>query len=379
MTRGALAPRRHHRRRHRRQYRHRAGHRRQCAGLQDRDRHPRHPEPGKEGRAAPAGRRADRSAGGAVQEPQQLCEAVGPAGRAAGEDRNATARSGPTSSTMSPTARPISKAPGRKSGTRPAARSMASSAPSAPAARWAACRHGAEGAQSAMCRSPRPIRWARRSIAGSRPANWKAMAAPSPKASARAASPPTWKARRSTTPIEIPDEEALPIVFDLLEHEGLCMGGSTGINVAGAIRMAREMGPGHTIVTMLCDYGNRYQTKLFNPEFLREKGLPVPPWLVEQRAPIAVPFRHEHPGFHRMAGRASGRCAGGGCLLVHARRQARSARRIRSRAYSRRGVLRHRRHQRQDHRPAAHAAAAGRIRRGRGRAGHRRWRHGGGL
>jgi cysteine synthase A len=89
---------------------------------------------------------------------------------------------------------------------------------------------------------------------------------------------------------EIPDDEALPIVFDLLEHEGLCMGGSTGINVAGAIRMAKDMGPGHTIVTLLCDYGNRYQSKLFNPVFLREKGLPVPSWLVEQRAPISVPF-----------------------------------------------------------------------------------------
>jgi cysteine synthase len=77
----------------------------------------------------------------------------------------------------------------------------------------------------------------------------------------------------------IPDAEALPIVFDLLEHEGLCMGGSTGINVAGAIRMARDMGPGHTIVTILCDYGTRYQSKLFNPAFLREKGLPVPQWL----------------------------------------------------------------------------------------------------
>ena len=89
---------------------------------------------------------------------------------------------------------------------------------------------------------------------------------------------------------EISDEEALPIVFDLLEHEGLCMGGSTGINIAGAIRMAKDMGPGHTIVTVLCDYGNRYQSKLFNPAFLREKGLPVPPWLGEQRAPVTVPY-----------------------------------------------------------------------------------------
>jgi len=77
----------------------------------------------------------------------------------------------------------------------------------------------------------------------------------------------------------IPDSEALPVVFDLLAEEGLCLGGSSGVNVAGAIRMAREMGPGHTIVTILCDYGTRYQSKLFNPEFLRAKGLPVPPWL----------------------------------------------------------------------------------------------------
>ena len=77
----------------------------------------------------------------------------------------------------------------------------------------------------------------------------------------------------------IADAEALPVVFDLLEHEGLCLGGSSGINVAGAIRMAREMGPGHTIVTVLCDYGTRYQSKLFNPAFLRDRGLPVPGWL----------------------------------------------------------------------------------------------------
>lgn len=90
---------------------------------------------------------------------------------------------------------------------------------------------------------------------------------------------------------QVPDEEALPIIFDLLQHEGLCMGGSTGINVAGAIRMARDMGPGHTIVTILCDYGNRYQSKLFNPAFLREKGLPTPPWLAEPGAANAVPFQ----------------------------------------------------------------------------------------
>jgi cysteine synthase len=89
---------------------------------------------------------------------------------------------------------------------------------------------------------------------------------------------------------QIPDEEALPIIFDLLENEGLCMGGSTGINIAGAIRMAKQMGPGHTIVTVLCDYGNRYQSKLFNPQFLREKGLPVPHWLAERSDPVDVPY-----------------------------------------------------------------------------------------
>ncbi|MDQ0316333.1 cysteine synthase A [Amorphus orientalis] len=88
---------------------------------------------------------------------------------------------------------------------------------------------------------------------------------------------------------QIPDSEAVPIVFDLLEHEGLCLGGSSGINIAGAIRMARELGPGHTIVTILCDYGNRYASRLFNPEFLRSKDLPVPEWL-ERTPQIDIPF-----------------------------------------------------------------------------------------
>jgi cysteine synthase A len=86
---------------------------------------------------------------------------------------------------------------------------------------------------------------------------------------------------------KIPDAEALPIVFDLLADEGLCLGGSSGINITGAMRMAADMGPGHTIVTILCDYGTRYQAKLFNPEFLREKGLPVPAWL--DKAPRDIP------------------------------------------------------------------------------------------
>jgi cysteine synthase len=88
---------------------------------------------------------------------------------------------------------------------------------------------------------------------------------------------------------QISDEEAVAIIFDLLEHEGLCLGGSSGINVAGAIRLAREMGAGHLIVTVLADYGTRYQSRLFNPEFLRSKKLPVPPWL-ERHPNIKVPF-----------------------------------------------------------------------------------------
>jgi cysteine synthase A len=78
---------------------------------------------------------------------------------------------------------------------------------------------------------------------------------------------------------QVPDEEMLPVLFRLLREEGLCLGGSSGINVAGAIQLARQLGPGHTIVTVLCDFGQRYMSKLYNPEFLRSKGLPVPDWL----------------------------------------------------------------------------------------------------
>jgi cysteine synthase A len=87
----------------------------------------------------------------------------------------------------------------------------------------------------------------------------------------------------------IPDEEAVPLIYELLEHEGLCLGGSTGINVAGAIRLGRQLGPGHTIVTVLADSGTRSQSKLFNPEFMRSKNLPLPQWL-ERRSKIDIPF-----------------------------------------------------------------------------------------
>ena len=90
-------------------------------------------------------------------------------------------------------------------------------------------------------------------------------------------------------PYLIPDSEAVPIIFDLLEHEGLCLGGSSGINVAGAVRLAKDLSPGHTIVTVLADFGTRYQSKLFDPAFLREKKLPVPDWL-ERPSDIKVPY-----------------------------------------------------------------------------------------
>ncbi len=91
-------------------------------------------------------------------------------------------------------------------------------------------------------------------------------------------------------PYRIPDEEALPIVFDLLQYEGLVLGASSGVNVAGAIRLARDLGPGHTVVTILCDYGTRYASKIFNPEFLRSKGLPVPGWLDGPPAELPTAF-----------------------------------------------------------------------------------------
>ncbi|PVA08215.1 cysteine synthase A [Thalassorhabdomicrobium marinisediminis] len=88
----------------------------------------------------------------------------------------------------------------------------------------------------------------------------------------------------------IPDAEAVQVVFDLLQDEGLCMGGSTGVNIAGAMKLARELGPGKTIVTMLCDYGTRYQSKLYNPAFLREKNLPVPHWLAAEPRDLPTVF-----------------------------------------------------------------------------------------
>src|SRR4051794_15988445 len=100
---------------------------------------------------------------------------------------------------------------------------------------------------------------------------------------------PVIETAKVDTAFLISDEEAVGIIYDLLQHEGLCLGGSSGINVAGAIQLAKQLGPGKTIVTVLCDSGNRYQSKLFNPEFMRAKNLPVPAWL-EKQSKIDLPF-----------------------------------------------------------------------------------------
>lgn len=100
---------------------------------------------------------------------------------------------------------------------------------------------------------------------------------------------PVIETAKVDTAFLISDEEAVAVIYDLVQHEGLCLGGSTGVNIAGAIQLARELGPGKTIVTMLCDSGGRYQSKLFNPEFMKSKNLPVPEWL-GKRTDIDVPF-----------------------------------------------------------------------------------------
>ena len=105
---------------------------------------------------------------------------------------------------------------------------------------------------------------------------------------------------------KISDAEALPLIYDLLQHEGLVMGGSTAINMAGAVRMARALGPGHTIVTILCDYGTRYQSKVYNPAFLREKGLPVPDWLEAGGSHVPEVFARTHDPAHRAYSSGSG-------------------------------------------------------------------------
>ena len=290
---GHAAAGRHHRRGHRRQYRHRPRRRRQCHGLQDGDRHPGDPEPGEEGHAAPARRRARRGAGGALQEPQQLREIFRPARRAAVPRRARTAPSGPTSSTTSPTAAAhIETTAAGDLAARPTARSTASSAPSARAARWAASATALKATQPEHRRSRIADPHGRRPLQLLHDGRARRPKAPrSPRASARAASPRTSKARSSTTPTRSRIAKRIPIVFDLLEHEGLCIGGSTGINVAGAIRLAkRDRARPHHRDACSATTAPATSPRLFNPAFLREKGLPVPPWLERRRSNLPAVF-----------------------------------------------------------------------------------------
>ena len=258
-------------------------------GYRTADRHPRHPEPGEEGRAAPPGRPArSRCRPSPTATPTTTStSAAGLPTSCAGA--SPTACCSPTSGTTSTTARRTTSPRGRRSGSRPRARSMASSAPSAPAA--------PSPASSAFLRE-------RKSdivigVADPRGAAMYHLFKDGEAKATEGGSITEGIGLGRVTPIIeglkvdkaylIEDSEAVPLIFDLLEHEGLCVGGSSGINVAGAIRLAKDLGPGHTIVTVLADYGTRYQSKLFNPAFLRSKGLPVPEWM-ERKADIAVPF-----------------------------------------------------------------------------------------
>ena len=161
---------------------------------------------------------------------------------------------------------PYRRPPGRRSGSRPTARSTASSARSAPAARSPASPWRSKRA-ARPCASRSPTRWAPRSTATTRPATLKSEGSSITEGIGQGRITKNLEDAPIDTAYQIPDEEAVPIIFDLLEHEGLCLGGSSGINVAGAVRLAKELGPGHTIVTILADYGTRYQSKLFNPAF----------------------------------------------------------------------------------------------------------------
>ena len=223
-------------------------------------------------------RRADRGAGQALQEPQQLREGFGPAGREAGEGAAGRRDLGePVRQRRQPA--------GAYRGHRP--RDLRADAGQGRRlhllgrlGRHARRRRdGAQGAQQDDPASASPTPRARRSISYYTSGELKSAGNSITEGIGQGRITANLKDLTVDHAYQIPDSEALPYVFDLLEHEGLCLGGSSGINIAGAVRMARDLGPGKTIVTVLCDYGNRYQSKLFNPAFLKSKGLPVPHWL----------------------------------------------------------------------------------------------------
>ena len=283
VARGRAAARRHHRRGDRRQHRHRAGADRRVDGVPHGHRHPRHPEPGEEGRDPVRRRRAGRGAGGALPRPEQLRALLRAAGRGAGGRPSRTARSGPTSSTTSPTARRTSTAPRPKSGSRPAAGSTASSARSARAARSPASPRGCGRAIPKVQDRPR------------RPRGRGALALLCPRR-AQGRGQLDHRGHRPgpdhREPRGADRRHALPHPRRRGDPDGLRPAASTR-GSAWAPRPASTSparsawratsGRGTRIVTILCDYGTRYQSKLFNPAFLREKGLPVPDWLEARR------------------------------------------------------------------------------------------------
>ena len=189
---------------------------------------------------------------------------------------NPAARSGPTSSTTSPTVRRTCRAPAPRSGPRPRAGWTPSSAPWGPAAPWQALRDRKPEVQIGLA-DPHGAALYSYYTDGELKAEGTSISEGIGQGRITA----NLEGLKIDRAYRISDEEMLLAIYDLVEHEGLVMGGSTGINVAGAIRMAKDMGPGHTIVTVLCDHGQRYQSKIFNPLFLKERGLPPPPWLPE--------------------------------------------------------------------------------------------------
>ena len=257
-------------------------------GYRTRDRHARNPEPGKEGHAAAVRRRAGRGAGGPLRQPQQLREDIRPAGGAAREDRAERRHLGQpvrqcrqpprrTSETTGPEI--CDQTDGKVDGF--------------------VCSVGTGGTLAGVGMALKERnQGVKIALADPRGAALYSYYTTGVLKSEGSSITEGIGQGRITNNLEgapvdlayqIPDAEAVAIVFDLIAQEGLCLGGSSGINVAGAIRLARELGPGHTIVTILCDYGTRYQTKLFNPEFLRAHGLPVPAWM-ERKSHIAVPY-----------------------------------------------------------------------------------------
>ena len=262
---------RRHRRGHRRQYRHRPGARRQRARLPHRDRDPGDPEPGEEGHAAALRRRAGRGAGRALRQSQQLREGLRPPRRAAARRPSRTARSGPTSSTTSPTAKATSRPPARKSGSRPTARSTASSARSAPAARLPASPWRSRRA-TRTSRSASPTRWAPRSTATTRRGVLKAEGS--------SITEGIGQGRITKNLEDAPIDVAYQIPrrgsgADHLRPARARRASASAARPASTSRARsaspRSSGPATPSSPCSADYGTRYQSKLFNPEFLRSK------------------------------------------------------------------------------------------------------------